>query len=255
MSLDKTSYIRKKTIALLGSPLVNALVSEENTIDDAVELATVRYWLAFPITKTCTLNFKSNVADYNVSINGIKANLFADADTSLFEKIYFIGISRLQDVTNNSDLEIGNKDYFGFDTVSESITTAIAGMAQATSYEKRVISNTIDDMNYGETEYIYDTINNTIKFITPPYDGQLHLWYSWGINYPCLDYMPNYLINVFAMMVAIEFLDMVIAARDSVQLSLDYSINISDLQSKRDNLMQKLEEELPDYVLHSFTIA
>jgi len=102
-----------------------------------------------------------------------------------------------------------------------------------------------EDMLFGETDIRSDIITNELVVIHPPVEGQLHLWWAWGFcPEKTIEKIPANHLSLFRKMVALHFIQIVLASRTGVQLNADFSIDSTDLQAKRDRLQEELDKEL-----------
>lgn len=243
---DKKDYIKKYVVSQIGAPIVAACDPEASAIDESVELASVDYWTALPyVTKK----------DYLLYVNSGELILNIDQQKSLMipseleDCAYCLGIVR--EDKNNWRIPIAaGQNHFDNQLLGGKVNyypnNFLTSDPRYTADRLQYAAST-EDMFTGDTDISLDVVTNQVKVIYPPVAGQLHLWWGWGFT-PCktIELMQFNHLVMFKKMVALQFVETVLASRTPVSLDADFSIDASDLQSKRDRLQEQVDKELPE---------
>ena len=246
--LDKYELIRKYMKSRIGAPIVDLCDNELCATDEAVEAASTRYWTALPYQTTDEVYMSISCSQITKSVTTIIDEEFGT--DPLKDDVYFIGVGRWDDSglhnihplgTNYFDQKLLGKN-FGYHPDNRPI--------EDPRYlgDRALLNSSNEDLLFGEPDIQFDYVRNELKFILPPVEGTLHLWYNWGFcPERTIEVLPMVHFDIFKKMVSYEFLEIIIAARSALSFSnSDYELDITDLTNKRDALKEELDKELSD---------
>lgn len=241
---DIKKSIRRYLSSRLGAPAVELCDSELNAMEVALESGASRYWTAFPHQTISTLYVSSSCGQAKHNIDTLKSTAFTNP--GILDSVYFLGVGRY-DLTTNASYHQSGSSHFDRKLLGRST----GGNPNLPTEDPRYLADRVllnsseEDFLFGELDYRHDIVNNEIVFITPNIEGTATLWYNWG--FCCektLELLPMVHFEVFKKIVALEFLEITLAGRSSVTLNGDFSLDITDITSKRDALKEELKEEI-----------
>ena len=233
----------------VGAPIVELCAPEVCAIDEAVEAASTRYWTALPYQTTGEVQMSISCDEIRKDITEIEDESFGTTNP-VKSDVYFLGVGRYDasGLYNISPLRTSEFDQrllgrnFGYHPSNRPIEDPryIA--------DRNLLNSSNEDMFFGEPDIHHDILNNQLRFILPPVEGTLHLWYNWGFcPEKTIEILPMVHFDIFKKMVTFEFLETIIAARSGLVLSnADFQLDFTDLTKKRDTLEEQLEKELAD---------
>lgn len=248
MAIDKCELIRRFIKSRIGAPIVDLCDPELKAVDEAVEAACTRYWLALPYQTTGRLLVSINCSEQLQTVESIKESSFGTSPRK--DQAYFLGVGRydltgLHNInplgTNYFDQKLLGKD-FGYHPNQRPIE-------DPRFLADRVLAHTsTEDLLFGELDYRYDYVEEQLVFITPPVQGTVHLWYNWGFcPENTIELVPMVYFDIFKKMVALEFIEIILASRSAMSLNnADFDLDVTDLTNKRDRLQEELDKEVPD---------
>lgn len=251
MALDKYELIRRYMKSRLGAPIVELCETEVCAIDEAVEAAATRYWLALPYQTTDDFTISISCDEIKKDIDSIKDKAFGT--NVLKDDAYFLGIGRY-DLSDIYDTDVIGTNYFDQKLLGRQFGHHPGNFpTQDPRFlaDRVLAESSTSDLLFGELDYRHDIVNNEIVFITPPIQGVAHIWYNWGFcPTKTIQLLPMVHFDVFKKMVTFEFLETVIPARTTLSLSsADYQIDATDLIKKRDSLEEEIKKELSDLAI------
>jgi hypothetical protein len=240
------TYLR----AQVGDPIVEALSSETDTIQNSINLALLSYWVAFPHLWMMQYSSKAR-GTITDSVDNILNQAFLGNPDAL-KNAYFLGVTRVEDgalgaIGNNIDSYLLGVPY---PNPSYKVYPGALDLAEIVRYRTEVSIIT------GEIEASYDEINGVVKFLTPNAYGQFTVFYGFGFTEAAgLSYLPYRMIPLFRKMVAVEFLTTVINARGNVAVNADFKLDTSYLIKRRDALKDETDKEMADYMISTVMIG
>ena len=251
MALDKKDHIRKFLKGQLGDPIIGLCDSEGNAIDEAVEFASMEYWTSIPYVKKYAHTVKTGCGEASYSIPTYR-DLLVPAPHN--DDAFFIGIIR-EDLSTRNVPSVGHQHHFDRILLGDNVNYSPDNYPQS---DPRYLAdrvnyvNSTEDMLFGETDISIDTLTQEVVVVHPPVEGQLHLWWAWGFcAEKTIDKIPPNHLVLFRKMVAIHFIEMILASRTAVNLSnADFDVDSSDLRDKRDRLREEVDAQLPETALY-----
>ena len=251
MAFDIKEHIRKFIKSRLGAPIAALCSTESSAIDEAFEFAAIDYWTALPYVKKYNHGLTTGGGELHLNVDDYKS-VIIPAD--LQEHVFFLGIVREDMEEYDVASSVGGlEDLFNTRLLGGG---AGPGQGNTPTRDPRYLADRIQYFQstegsfIGEVDISIDQVNNEVVVTYPPIDGQLHLWWAWGF---CPDEtikrLPMNHLSLFRRMVALQLIEIVIASRSAVQLNADFSIDVSDLQAKRDRLQEELDTEIPNTAL------
>lgn len=246
--LDKKEHIRNYIKSRVGAPIVEMCDTESMAIDEAFETASVDYWIHLPYVKKAHHFLTTNFGELSIDI---QSQLNSQIPEALRDHAYFVGITR-EDIVNNLVPNSANSQYFDRMLLGSNINFSNENfLISDPRYEadRQQYLNSSEAMYFGETDIYVDNVTNKVIVTYPPVEGQLHLWWAYGFSAEkTIALLPMNHLKLFRKMVALEFIEIVLASRTPIQLSGDFSIDVTDLQNKRGRLRDDLDKEIPETV-------
>lgn len=255
MPLNKRREVIKYVKAKVGDPIVKICANEVAAIDEAVSMASFKYWTALPWVKVGTVSSSTSGGSAIVSWNSVLDQFVTNPD--LREEVYFLGVQRY-DIQQPFGAVMPRRSFDLFLSGASGINpeghaSFDRGYRYNYLYDELALINTQEDIVNGEIDINYDYVNETVEFTMPSHSGvkaggfgNATVW--WGMGFSpkkTIDLVPMMFFTTFQKMVAFEFLDTVIEGRNAITLSsADYTVNYATLESKRDALKMEIDAEL-----------
>jgi hypothetical protein len=246
VAVDKRLLIRSYVESRLGAPITALCKTEDNAIESAETFACIKYWTAVPYTRDSSLTTDLSGGEKSVLVSDLKNLFFTDPD--LRSDAYFLGIMKYD--LNDSMMFTS----LGFNVFDRYLLGNNAGFAQSVfptqdprySADRQMRFESTKKMFQGSLVYRHDPIEDKIVFITPSVLGVAVVWYGWGFcSTRTIEIMQYNHLTTFMKMVALEFVDIVLASRSAIQFTnADFIIKTEDLENKRDFLRSEVERDL-----------
>jgi hypothetical protein len=223
----------------LGDPIVEAVSAETNAIGNALNLALVSYWTAFPHMWMTQYSSKAQGTITDTVENITNMAFYGNPDAQ--EHAYFLGVTRVEDgalgaIGNNIDSYLLGVPY---PNPSYKVYPGALDLAEIVRYRTEVGIIT------GEIEVQYDEVLQLVRYITPNAYGQFTAFYAFGFDEETgLAYVPNRHIDMLRKISAYEFVTAIINSRAGIQVVADFKLDITFLSKRRDELKEDVEKEL-----------
>lgn len=226
----------------LGEPILSLLESEVIAIDSALKNALMQYWISLPYIHQ--IPYEDDGEDRRIVTEDSVLSHAFPTDSSVRDGATVLGVVRIDErpLTTISRLlgETGrnlNKSRREFH-------------ARSLNMEKELLKATERDTWTGEVSFLHDPVNRTYLFDVPETGVRYIVW--WTIAFFSdleLKYLKSSHLAMFAKMVLYEYLNLVVKARSSVEISNDVQINISALESQMGDIKGEFREELSNFVI------
>jgi hypothetical protein len=243
-TIDPTADYKQKSIerflrAQLGDPIVTALTEETDFIQDAINLAIVNYWVAFPYPWMHVYSSRADGSIIDTFDNITNQAFLGNPDAQM--KAFLLGVTRVEDgalgaIGNNIDSYLLGVPY---PNPSYKVYPGALDLAEIVRYRTEVGIIT------GEIECYVDTVARFVKFLTPNAYGQFTVFYGFGFTEDAgLDYIPNNHIPMFRKMVAYEFTNAIVSARGTISVVADFKLDMNFLTERSKELKVDMEKDI-----------
>jgi hypothetical protein len=229
------NYLRSQ----LGDPIVCALTEETDAIQNAINLALISYWTAFPHTWMTQYTSKAQGTVIDSVDNIMNMAFMGNPDAQV--NAFYLGVTRVEDgalgaIGNNIDSYLLGVPY---PNPSYKVYPGALDLAEIVRYRTEVSIIT------GEIEVSYDEVLRVVRFLTPNAYGQFTAFHAFGFTEDAgLLYVPNKHIDMLRKITAYEFITSVLNARGSIQVVADFKLDLTYLSKRRDELKTDVEKEL-----------
>lgn len=239
MSLNVKNIVEKQIRAILGDPIVDSIPEDLLGVDNAIELASIEYWKAYP--HIYVDNFKyfwNESSEKRIAIQTLTDAAFSNLDTVIKDKSYYIGVFRTESFNANELFNNQGMDYYLLGVPTRN--RLLPG-----DYQKALLNKTQQEQIQGCIETRVDHIAKEVIYVMPYAILDVSVYHAFGFIDPDLEFIDPNKVHVFTKMVLSKYLDMLIAVRHTLELQGDYNINVDFLQEKK----SKIDEELVDLLI------
>jgi hypothetical protein len=251
MSEDfKLKAVRDYLRAQIGAPVVGVIDSELGAIQTAINLALLLYWQAFPHIYTTSLDDRQG-SNINVNIEDMMDEIFPDQ--LIRDNAYFLGVARMD--MNAGGIAGGaniNSYLLGMPMyATNSSYSSTGGFNSTVDVTELVRYQTEVGSTMGVPEIQWDPTTGGLTFITPYSYGQLTLGLGFGFSEAAgLKYLRTHQLDLFRKMTAMEFINIIENARGQIVLSADYTLDMSKLAKRRQELKDEVEKAISDQMIY-----
>lgn len=242
MAFDLDNYIEKKIGLELGAPLLPLIEGETNLLASAKEVCLGDFYLAFPyIYRSFVAVTSSPKTLYEITFQSILEAAFPT--TAIRNKAYYIGPVRIDysptvnGIRDINEYLLAGSGYIGRHRNPMSV-----------DYLQSLTAATFEDQYIGTVGHTIDPVLQKVILTLPSSFGSITI--DHGIGFDTTDYIPVDKANIFAKMIALEFLRSVRATRSSAIIQADFTIDIKFLDARLTELEAQVTKEKS---LHSVT--
>jgi len=248
----KTKAVRDFINAQVGAPVVEALDKELSAIQTAINISLISYWEAFPWKYEATYDL-SGVGSLIVDVSNLMTQI--STDTKVQSKAYFQGITKMDlnqgGVAGGSNI---NSYLLGVPFYSTSYGGGVSDVGSMVDIMQMTRYQTEVAFISGNPDLKYDPTTNQVTVLTPYTFGQLSVDWAFGFFEDIgMAYVRNNQLGLFRKMAAIEFLNIIEAARGQVKLNSDFQLDLSVIQSKRDKLKSEVDDDMSNQFVTPMT--